>query len=83
MSRRTKKAAYVHWSVTELANVRLPSDAREPTLVRTLAGVHDDLADLEIGRLHYAADDPVRATIDDAVSELFGLTPATVAQWRT
>ena len=36
----------------------------------------------EIGRLQHAADDPVRATIDDATAELFGLTPETVAQWR-
>ena len=83
LSRRTKKAAYVHWSVTELANVRLPPDVREPKLVRTLAGVHNDLADMEIGRLHYAADDPVRATIDEATCELFGLTRDTVAEWRT
>jgi len=82
LSRRTKTAAYVHWSVTELANVRLPPDAREPTLVRTLAAVHEELAEMEIGRLQKAADDPVRAAIDDAVSELFGLTSETVAQWR-
>ena len=83
LSSRTKKAAYVHWSVTELANVRLPPDAREPMLVRTLAGVHDELAGMEIRRLQYAADDPVRAAIDDAIYELFGLTRETVAQWRT
>ena len=38
---------------------------------------------MEIGRLQYAADDPVRAIIDDATCELFGLTCETVAQWRT
>ena len=83
LSRRTKKAAYVHWSVTDLANVRLPPDAREPALIRTLAAVHDDLAELEIGRLQNAADDPVRGAIDDALSQLFGLTAETVAEWRT
>ena len=50
--------------------------------MRTLAAAHEDLAVLEIGRLQYAADDTVRATIDDATSELFGLTSETVAQWR-
>ena len=67
----------------QLQSVRLPADAREPNLVRTLAGVYEELAVLEIGRLRYAADDSVRASIDDATSELFGLTSETVAQWRT
>ena len=83
LSMRAKTAAYPKWSVTQLQSVRLPADTREPNLVRTLAGVHNELTDLEIGRLQYAADDPVRATIDDATSELFGLTSKTVAQWRT
>ena len=83
LSMRAKKAAYIHWSATQLQSVRLPADARDLNLVRTLAGVHEELADMEIGRLQYAADDPVRATIDDATSELFGLTCETVAQWRT
>ena len=83
LSMRAKSAAYIHWSATQLGSVRLPADAREPKLVRTLAGIHDELADMEIGRLQYAADDPVRATIDDATSELFGLTCSTVARWRT
>ena len=83
LSMRSKKAAYIHWSGTQLQSVRLPADARDLNLVRTLAGVHEELADMEIGRLQYAADDPVRATIDDATSELFGLTCETVAQWRT
>ena len=80
---RSKTAAYPKWSIDHLQSVRLPVDAREPNLVRTLAAVHEELADMEIGRLQYAADDPVRATIDDATSELFGLTCETVAQWRT
>ena len=71
------------WSSTQLQSVRLPAQARDPDLVRMLTGVHDELADLEIGRLQYAAEDPVRATIDEATSELFGLTRDTVAQWRT
>ena len=83
LSMRSKKAAYIHWSGTQLQSVRLPADARDTNLVRTLAGVHEELADMEIGRLQYAADDPVRVAIDDATSELFGLTCATVAQWRT
>ena len=82
LSMRSKKAAYIHWSGTQLQSVRLPADAREPELVRTLAGVHDELADMEIGRMQHAAEDAVRAAIDDAVSELFGLTSETVAQWR-
>lgn len=41
-------------------------------LVGTLAGVHDELVDLELSRLQYAADDSVRATIDEATAELFG-----------
>ena len=80
---RSKKAAYIHWSSTQLQSVRLPADAREPKLVGTLAGVHDELADTELGRLQYADDDPVRATIDDATAELFGVGRETVAQWRT
>ena len=83
LSMRSKSAAYIHWSGTQLQSVRLPADAREPNLVRALTGVHEELADMEIGRLQYAADDPVRATIDDATAELFGLTRETVAQWRT
>ena len=51
--------------------------------MQTLATVHDELAETEIGRLQNAADDPVRAAIDDAVAELFGLTAETVAEWRT
>ena len=83
LSMRAKTAAYIHWSATQLQSVRLPADARDPNLVRTLAAVHEELADMEIGRLQDAADDPVRASIDDATSELFGLTCETVAQWRT
>ena len=83
LSMRAKSAAYIHWSGTQFQSVRLPADAREPDLVRTLAAVHDDLAAMEIGRLQDAADDPVRTTIDDATSELFHLTRETVAQWRT
>ena len=83
LSMRSKSAAYIHWSGTQLQSVRLPAEARDPDLVRTLAGAHDELADMEIRRLQYAADDPVRATIDDATSELFGLTSDTVAQWRS
>ena len=83
LSMRSKKAAYIHWSATQLGSVRLPADARDLDLVRTLAAIHDELADVEIGRLQYAADDLVRATIDDATSELFGLTCETVTQWRT
>ena len=83
LSMRSKSAAYIHWSATQLQSVRLPADAREPSLVQTLAGVHDDLANLELSRLQYAADDPVRAAIDDATAELFGLNRETVAQWRT
>ena len=82
LSMRSKSAAYIHWSSTQLQSVRLPADAREPKLVQTLAAVHDELADMELGRLEYAADDPVRATIDDATAELFGLTREAVAQWR-
>ena len=33
--------------------------------------------------MQYAAHDPVRAAIDDATAELFGLSRETVAQWRT
>ena len=80
---RSKKAAYIHWSGTQLQSVRLPAEARDPDLVRTLAGVHDELADTEVGRLQDAADDPVRATIDDATAKLFGVNPETVAQWRS
>ena len=65
-----------------LQSVRLPAGAREPKLVQTLAGVHDELVDLEFGRLQYAVDDPVRATIDDATAELFGVGRETVLQWR-
>ena len=83
LSMRSMTAAYIHWSATQLRSVRLPADARDPNLVRMLTAVHEELADMEIGRLQYAADDPVRATIDDATSELFGLTCETVAQWRT
>ena len=83
LSMRSKKATYPKWSVTQLQSVRVPANAREPKLVRTLAAVHDELADMGIDRLQYAADDPVRATIDDATSELFGLTSNTVGQWRT
>ena len=83
LSMRSKSAAYIHWSGTQLQSVRLPADARAPHFVRTLAAVHDDLAEMEIARLQHAADDPIRATIDDATSELFGLTRETVAQWRT
>ncbi len=82
LSMRSKKAAYIHWSGTQLQSVKLPGNAREPELVQTLSEVHDMLADTEIGRLQQAADDPVRATIDDATAELFGLTPETVAEWR-
>ena len=82
LSLRSKKAAYPKWSINQLQSVRLPADAREPDLVRTLAAVHNELAELEIGRLQYAADDPVRATIDDATAELFGLERKTVAEWR-
>ena len=82
LSMRSKSAAYIHWSGTQLESVRLPADAREPDLVRTLAGVHDELAKMEIGRLQNAADDPVRRTIDDAASQLFGVKSETVAQWR-
>ena len=81
-SMRSKTASYPKWSIAQLQSVRLPPDARDPNLVRTLAAVHDELADVEIGRLQYAADDPVRATIDDATAELFGLTRDTVVQWR-
>ena len=83
LSMRAKKATYVHWKPTQLQTVKLPPNAREPALVRALAVVHDDLAALEIGRLRDAADDPVRATIDDATCRLFGLASDTVAQWRT
>ena len=83
LSMRSKTAAYPKWSVTQLQSVKVPADARKLTLVRTLAAVHDELADLEFGRLQYAADDPVRASIDDATAELFGLSRETVAQWRT
>ena len=37
---------------------------------------------MEIGRLKEAADDPVRTTIDNATTELFGITRETVAEWR-
>ena len=80
---RSKSAAYIHWSGTQLQSVRLPVEARDPDLVRTLAGVHDELAEMEIDRLQHAADDSVRASIDDATCDLFGLTSKTVAQWRT
>ena len=83
LSMRAKKATYIHWKPTQLQSVKLPPDAREPALVQMLAAVHDELAALEIGRLRDAADDPVRATIDEATCELFGLTRDTVAQWRT
>ena len=83
LSMRAKSAAYIHWSATQLKGVRIPADAREPSLVEALAKVHDELAELELGRLQYAADDPVRATIDDATAELFGLAPETVAEWRS
>ena len=82
LSKRTGMAAYVSWSVEHLKSVRLPAVAREPSLVRALASVHDELANVEIGRLQYAAEDPVRATIDDATAKLFGLAPETVAEWR-
>ena len=83
LSMRSMSAAYIHWSGTQLQSVRLPAEARDPDLVRTLAGVHDELADTEVGRLQDAADDPVRATIDDATAKLFGVNPETVAQWRS
>ena len=54
LSRRTKSAGYVHWSVTELANIRLPPDAREPTL----AAVHNQLADMETQRAIQPEDRP-------------------------
>ena len=41
LSMRAKKAAYIHWSATQLQNVRLPADARDPNLVRTLAAAHE------------------------------------------
>lgn len=82
LSMRAKMATYIHWKPTQLQSVKLPPNAREPALVRTLAAVHDDLAETEIGRLQNAYDDAVRAAIDDAVCELFGLTSQTVAQWR-
>ena len=75
LSLRSKTAAYPKWSIDQLQGIKLPANAREPELVRALSGVHDMLADTEIGRLQNAADDPVRATIDDATAALFGLTP--------
>ena len=48
LSMRSKKAAYIHWSATQLQSVKLPASAREPLLVRTLAAVHDELADMAV-----------------------------------
>ena len=36
---RSKKAAYIHWSSTQLQSVKLPANVREPSLVQTLAAV--------------------------------------------
>ena len=83
LSMRSKSAAYIHWSGTQLQSVRLPAEARDPDLVRTLAGgTRRTGPTWRSARLQYAADDPVRATIDDATCEFFGLTKETVAEWR-
>ena len=58
LSMRAMTAAYIHWSATQLKSVRLPPDARVPKLVRTLAGFHEELADMQIGRLQYAQTTP-------------------------
>ena len=82
LSMRSKTAAYPNWSIAQLQSVRLPAEARDPDLVQALAGVHDDLAELPLGRLSDAAEDPVRVAIDDATAALFGWQPDTVSQWR-
>ncbi len=82
LSMRSKSAAYIHWSGTQLQSVKLPANAREPEIVRALSEVYDALAERKIGRLQRATDDPVRAIIDDATAELFGRTPETAAEWR-
>ena len=84
LSMRAKSAAYIHWSGTQLRE-RQTARGRSGAQPRANAcrGTRTIWPTMEIGRLQCAADDPVRATIDDATSELFGLTCETVAQWRT
>ena len=66
-SMRAKSAAYIHWKpLRSFRASGCPRMLGNPTLVRTLAAVHDELAEMEIGRLQNAVDDPVRAAIDDA-----------------
>ena len=83
LSKRTRTAAYVGWSVDQLKSMRLPAAVQSSGVRAQLAAFHDDFATRELARLNDAATDPVRRLIDDATAELFGLSRETVAQWRT
>ena len=82
LSMRSMTAAYPQWAIAQLEGVRLPASLKDPNVAKRLARIHDDLAAREIGRLQYAADDPVRHAIDAAVCRLYGLDETTVHEWR-
>ena len=82
LSMRSKKATYPQWSIGQLEGVRIPVRVKHRKVAEVLAKIHDELAAQEIGRLQYAADDPVRHAIDAAVCRLYGLDETTVHEWR-
>ena len=82
LSMRSMTAAYPQWAIAQLEGVRIPAGLKDSNVVKRLAQIHDDLAGREIGRLPYAADDPVRHAIDAAVCRLYGLEETTIHGWR-
>ena len=79
---RTRMLMYPNWSIAQLGTVGVPESLRAPEVSSGLADVYDRLALEPLRPWAHANADPVRRQIDDALAEVYGISPAVVAGWR-
>jgi hypothetical protein len=82
LNMRSRKLTYPMWSVEHLASVQVPRSLDVDEVVARLVEVYDRVADARLQPWHRADTDPIRREIDESASLAYGISAATVADWR-
>ena len=82
LNMRSRKLTYPMWSVEHLASVQVPRSLDVDEVASRLVGVYDRVADTRLQPWCRADTDPIRRAIDESASQAYGISAASVADWR-
>ena len=80
LNRRSKTLDYPQWSLEHLGEIRIPKPDNHGW--SALCEAYGKIYDKELLPMGQAAEDPVRAIIDEAAAQALKMDPKVLAGWR-